>query len=590
MKKLFFYCLLFVFTGQSAIAGDTPDTAYNRLTTDSQRIQYLINVINAVLTDSPAKGDSLANVVIQIAENSRNRALICEAYHDLAWQYINYSEYRGNLATGEGYAQRALTLAKSAGLDNYIIAGYLMQARVARVKTQHQKALEYNNLALSLAVNYGNDSITSMCYSSLANTWLSLNNKLSGFQNRLAAREFAEKSGSPYRILSTTMDLASFYASIGETEKAKDFFYKVMQFARENRAWESVMIAQRNLADIYLTNGQRELGMSFYNKAMALADSVNRSGYKINIYFDLLNYFLDHETAESAMKYFDSQPEITRFLLASGEAFNVDKIKGLYYSEKKQYDSADFYFARVLKSVAGSMNNVSNFSFYKYLAHMYAQRGDDRQQLNYLQKSLAVAETTGDIQMKKDIALDLDSFYQRQANYKEAFAWNSRFITYSDSLRKLSEQKDLLTLEIDNENKRKMKQEEEALLAKEKRNNIQYLGISAAIATVFILLVLVGAFKISIPVIKALGFFAFIFLFEFIILLADNQIHEWTHGEPWKVMSLKIVLVAMLFPLHHWLEHRVIHYLLTHDMLPKKAFRFASRRKKLETLVEEEEI
>jgi len=79
-------------------------------------------------------------------------------------------------------------------------------------------------------------------------------------------------------------------------------------------------------------------------------------------------------------------------------------------------------------------------------------------------------------------------------------------------------------------------------------------------------------------------------LFEFIILLADNRIHEWTHGEPWKVMSFKIILVAMLFPLHHWLEHKVIHYLLTRDMLPKKSFKLASLNKKVLTLKEEEEI
>jgi hypothetical protein len=166
----------------------------------------------------------------------------------------------------------------------------------------------------------------------------------------------------------------------------------------------------------------------------------------------------------------------------------------------------------------------------------------------------------------------------------------ARYNLYNDSLRKLSEQKDLLGLEIDNENKRKIKQEELALLEKQRRNNIQYMGITAAIAGLFILLVLSGAFKISIPVIKALGFFAFIFLFEFIILLADNLIHEWTHGEPWKVMGFKIILIAVLFPLHHWMEHKVIHYLLTHNMLPKKAFQFVALRKKNSLLKEEKKI
>jgi hypothetical protein len=83
------------------------------------------------------------------------------------------------------------------------------------------------------------------------------------------------------------------------------------------------------------------------------------------------------------------------------------------------------------------------------------------------------------------------------------------------------------------------------------------------IITLFILLVMLGLFKISPRIIRALGFFSFIFLFEFVILLADHQIHEMTHGEPWKVLLIKILLAAVLLPLHHWLEHKVIHYLNT---------------------------
>jgi hypothetical protein len=59
-----------------------------------------------------------------------------------------------------------------------------------------------------------------------------------------------------------------------------------------------------------------------------------------------------------------------------------------------------------------------------------------------------------------------------------------------------------------------------------------------------------------------LGFISFILLFEFIILLADQKIHHATHGEPWKILALKIVLIGIMMPLHHWTEHKVIHYLI----------------------------
>lgn len=78
---------------------------------------------------------------------------------------------------------------------------------------------------------------------------------------------------------------------------------------------------------------------------------------------------------------------------------------------------------------------------------------------------------------------------------------------------------------------------------------------------------MLGIFSVSHATIRILGFFAFIFLFGFIMLIADNQIHHWTHGEPWKVLAIKIGLISLLLPLHHWLEEKVIHYLTTKKLL-----------------------
>jgi len=104
------------------------------------------------------------------------------------------------------------------------------------------------------------------------------------------------------------------------------------------------------------------------------------------------------------------------------------------------------------------------------------------------------------------------------------------------------------------------------------------MGFTAGIAALFVMLVMLGFFMVSPRTIRAVGFFSFIFLFEFIILLADKQIHEWTHGEPWKILLIKIFLAAVLLPLHHWLEHKVIHYLSTRKKFtPAKGWWFKKK-------------
>jgi hypothetical protein len=93
------------------------------------------------------------------------------------------------------------------------------------------------------------------------------------------------------------------------------------------------------------------------------------------------------------------------------------------------------------------------------------------------------------------------------------------------------------------------------------------MGITAGIGAVFIVLVMLGAFSVSKTTIRIIGFFAFIFLFEFIILLADHKIHDATHGEPWKILAIKILLISLLLPFHHWLEEKVIHILTERKLI-----------------------
>jgi hypothetical protein len=109
--------------------------------------------------------------------------------------------------------------------------------------------------------------------------------------------------------------------------------------------------------------------------------------------------------------------------------------------------------------------------------------------------------------------------------------------------------------------------EQERLEAKRKRDNIQYLAITIGIASLFVLLAMFGMFRVSATTIKMISFFTFIMLFEFIFLIFKKNIYTITHGEPWKDLMFMIVLAAILLPLHHWLEEKLIHYLTSHNRL-----------------------
>ena len=96
-------------------------------------------------------------------------------------------------------------------------------------------------------------------------------------------------------------------------------------------------------------------------------------------------------------------------------------------------------------------------------------------------------------------------------------------------------------------------------------------------------------FKVSVTTIKLVGFFTFLMFFEFIFLIFKKNIYSLTDGEPWKDLAFMILLAAILLPLHHWLEHKVIHYLTTHNRLTASGKGLKDRLFKKKVVVEKPE-
>ena len=178
-----------------------------------------------------------------------------------------------------------------------------------------------------------------------------------------------------------------------------------------------------------------------------------------------------------------------------------------------------------------------------------------------------MADKTGSLQAMSAVAEILDTMYQKKGNYQQAIYFAGLHSKYKDSLNTLGKEKDLMQVEAADEQQRQARLEKEKEEAKRRRNNIQYLGIVFGIIGLFVGLVILGMFKVSAGLIRAIGFFVFIMLFEFIFLIFKKNIYAITHGEPWKDLAFMIGLAALLVPLHHWMEHKVLHYLTSHSRL-----------------------
>ena len=87
-----------------------------------------------------------------------------------------------------------------------------------------------------------------------------------------------------------------------------------------------------------------------------------------------------------------------------------------------------------------------------------------------------------------------------------------------------------------------------------RRNNLQYSMIFLGILLVFGLILSLGFVKMSTTIAEGLIFFAFLLLFEFLLVLADPYTDSWTGGEPMYKLLLNALLAGCIFPAHAFFE------------------------------------
>jgi tetratricopeptide (TPR) repeat protein len=540
--------------------------------TDASKVNVLAELAAYYAGVDEKLSKSYGEQAMEIAELSRDRKLIAMTWLKAGFLLLNRAGVANNMTIAMDCFKRAEKVARDNDLEDELGFAYVGMARTARGSGDYGQALNYNNLALSVASTSGNDSLKVTAYISMGNTYRYRNEKLLAFRHHLDALNVAELSGRDPLLTQAYHALADFYVAIEEYDKAIDYEMKVMAIDRRGGNKYALLDDYDNAGKIFVGKKQSDLALSMYEKSIALADSLHYISYKLNPYLGIANMYFNNDEVQKGMAYLNEHPEVKDWFIRTGIGFFLDEGYGSIYSLMGKYDSAYYYFKRAEPEIEQKANPFGKYDFYRQFGDFYKSKGDYRMAITYYLKVKGVGEEVKDISLLETAAKNLDTLYGKAGDFKTAYFYNVAYNQYKDSLRNLAKEADLLKLEVDNDNKRheRLAREEEERI--HRRHNIQYMGFTAGIVALFIVLVMLGFFMVSPRTIRALGFFSFIFLFEFIILLADKQIHEWTHGEPWKILLIKIFLAAVLLPLHHWLEHKVIHYLNTRrKLMPGKA-------------------
>lgn len=157
---------------------------------------------------------------------------------------------------------------------------------------------------------------------------------------------------------------------------------------------------------------------------------------------------------------------------------------------------------------------------------------------------------------------DIVSYFMKEKNDVKANQYLTKLnLAKSDLIQFLSDD-NIRSVELDNILAQKELARKKIVERQEMKHNQQYLIITLFIILVLMTLVVVSYYKVPIWWIISMGYVSFLMFFEFLMMLIDGWLHAFTHGEPWKILLFKVVLLTFLVPVHHWIEKYIVNLLL----------------------------
>jgi tetratricopeptide (TPR) repeat protein len=419
-------------------------------------------------------------------------------------------------------------------------------------KNNTAKALDLVREANTIAVTNHLDSLAYEVNRFMGAIHNNKGEKLLEYKSYMVQLSLAEKIGDGQIAIGTYWDMFWFYSTLKHYSKAKEYALKILEKGKKEN-WPPWIEGGNHLLTHHYTNvGEFETAKYYYEETNKLRKQNNTPVGEDDDLLDIYTMAKDYEKMLRMLQKDEIKKNYQKGNLNSALYDYYGEIANCY-TKLGMADSALLSLQKMKEAIRP--NEANNWRYFAFLGNYYKLINKADSAAVYYAKADSGIGYTNTIDAHIERYANLDTLFTRNGNYEKAYYYKTLWMQYKDSAAALSEEGDLVVMEIESENQR-MEAERRA------SHNIQYMGITAGLAAVFILLVLLGVFSSSTAVIRGLGFFAFIFFFEFLILLFDTAIHALTHGEPWKILSIKIVLIAMLLPFHHYAEHKVVDHLL----------------------------
>ncbi len=503
---------------------------------------------------NPQTADSLLKLMFDWANQSGKKEDMFAAYKSSGIAYNN-----SNLQKALVQYQLALDYAIKEKMPNEEIFALISLGILHSRLREFDKSLEYYTRVELNKEGIEDSSRFNYFYRKSA-LFFAQGKILEGIKHLFQAKKYAEKTKISEYIAAANHALGENFLKVKEYKKAITYYTAAKKEAEKSDDFSSVLLEDLRTAESYGQMKDYLIAEKLFTELIRKADSAGNFYRKYSAVLGLYSMFYYQnefgKVVETATKY-----DLIGYHVRNGDSSGLYSIKGVYAEVAGNYDSADWYYRRVIdityKSSSKFYKAVVSFNYAEYLKkhRRYTEA------LPYMKSALSFYDSLNNIIYLPPVYQNLDSIYTALGDNNNALLAYRKYNLYKDSLDNQNKKEDILKAEIVAEEESIKKTEEEEKKATERKHDIQYRFIILGGILLLIGLLAIGFFHPPKWLVRGLAFVSFIFIFEFIILILDSKLHHWFHGAPLPILGVKVLIACLLVPLHHLVEKKVIHFL-----------------------------
>lgn len=551
---LFALLLFSMVRGQDATKLAAMEQSVKTATTDAEKVAALAALAEYYqVYRLDKKADSILDQQISVAEFSRDKDMLLQALFTPVvsnlgtWTTTDIFEHAISLTN------KSVEYAESLGRNDLVGLAYTRLAGLYRKRGNYNEALKQVNLAYSVLGNDKKDTVQLLLHIEAGDIYTALGEALPAFKNYSNALDISYAVDNISLRSEIYRHLADLFKSLNDEENAKKQLMKSVDLNLQSGNKNGLI---RDYIDLARLTDDRQ----YIERAANLAMDMGSEKYLLYTKRLMFTwYMIKEKNARVTREYLDRNPDLTNYYKNQG-LDNYYYTLGHIYKYSRDFDSSLFCFRCAEAELERSYDDLTRIQIMISLAETHLINSDSATATEYYMKAYTLANEKGLRAFLPGITDSLSILLAASGNYEKAYRMGMQAAKFKQEFSDKAAKDKLALIEVNNEIKAREFEDN-------RRHNLQYMAITLAIASIFLVLLLAGMFPITHLTIKIFGFMAFISLFEFFVLLIDKFLHDLTHGEPLKIWICKIAIIGMMVPFQHYLEHRMVHYLASRKLL-----------------------